>query len=205
MDEEIKNILSEVKDGEKVLKYIDDLEEQIEELEEEIYELEDDVNDLEKESEQHHHHDENCTCGCHDHHDHDEEDEWEEIKTPYKNELTVKDWEKLLKEPEIFTVDALKVMKRMRHIAAPTSSMELADMFGFGAMYYKTEAQNLEQRLAEKLRLTDLDKDYYWSILFDSWKNKNTGEQIFALKPELYEALGNDTNLPNIKLRENEV
>lgn len=202
MDEEIKNILSEIKDGEKVLKYIDDLEEQIEELEEEIYELEDDVNDLEKESEQHHHHDENCTCGCHDHHE--EEDEWEEIKTPYKNELTVKDWEKLLKEPEIFTVDALKVMKRMRHIAAPTSPMELADMFGFGAMYYKSEIENLTKRLAEKLNVNDLDKEYYWSLLLDGWKNKNTEEEIYALKQELYEAIGN-VDLSNIPLRENEV
>ena len=204
MNEEIRKILEGTEGGDKVLKYVEDLEEQIEELEEEIDELENDVDELEKESghHHHHHHDENCDCGCHDH---DEEDEWQEIKSPYKNSLTVKNWENLLKDESVFNKDSLIVMKRMRHIAVPTSPMELADMFGFGAMYYKTEAEKLEQRLAEKLRLTDLDKAHYWSILFDCWKNKNTGEQIFALKPELYEALGNDTNLPNIKLRENEV
>ena len=202
MNEEIKNILEGIDGGEKVLKYVKDLEEQIEELEEEIDELENDVDDLEKESEHHHHHhDGKCDCGCHDH---DEEDEWQEIKSPYKNSLTVKNWENLLKDEGVFNSDSLIIMKRMRHIAAPTSAMELADMFGFGAMYYKSEIENLTKRLAEKLNNADLDKEYYWSILLDCWKNKNTEEEIYALKQELYEALGN-IDLSTVPLRENEV
>ena len=178
MEKDIREILENTKNGDKVISYIKELEEHIM---------------------HHHHHDENCDCGCHDH---DEEEEWEEIKTPYKNNLTVKDWEKLLKDENIFTKDSLTLMKRMRHIAAPTSPIELADMFGFGAMYYKNEVDKLEQRLIEKLKINKLDKNYYWAIIFDCWKNKKTEEQIYALKTELYEAIGN-TDFSNIPLREN--
>lgn len=180
MEKEIKNILDNIKDGDKVISYIEELEEHIM---------------------HHHHHDGECECTCHDH---DEEEEWSEIKTPYKNNLSVKDWEKLLKDETIFTKDSLILMKRMRHIAAPTSSMELADMFGYGAMYYKNEAEKLEQRLTQKLIINNLDKNYYWAIIFDCWKNKNTDEQIFALKAELYEAIGN-IDMSNIPLREQKI
>ena len=84
MDKEIKRILDRTPDGDKVLEYIEELEEHI----------------------THHHHDENCGCHSHEHdddcdcgcHDHDEEDEWQEIETGYKNKLSVKDWEKLLRD-----------------------------------------------------------------------------------------------------------
>lgn len=180
MNEEIRNILLGVKDGDKVIKYIETLEEHLE---------------------HHHHHNDDCDCGCHD----DEEEEWEEIKTPYKNQLTVEDWEKLLKNPRIFTVDSLKVMKRMKHIAAPTSSMELADTFGFGCLFYSLECNRLETRLLPYVNADNLEENQRWAILFNCWRSKKEyNTEIFALRPELYEALGN-TDLSNIPLKENEI
>ena len=179
MNNEIKNILNRTQDGDKVIRYIEELEHHLE----------------------HHHHGEDCDCGCHD----EEEDEWEEIKTPYKSTLTVKDWEKLLKNPEIFTIDALKVMKRMRHISAPTSSMELADTFGLGAMYYGIESGKLAKRLIPYVKADNLKETEYWAILFNGWRSKETyNTEIYALRPELYEAIGN-VDLSNIPLRENEI
>lgn len=180
LEKEIKNILINTKDGNKVIEYIEKLQNKIAHLEEHC---------------EHHHH-EGCECGCH--HD-DEDEEWQEIKTPYKNTLTVKDWENLLNDETIFNKDSLIIMKRMRHIAAPTSNAELADMFGFGAMYYKMETEKLAKRVEQKLHLKDL-KEYSWSILFDGWEHNNSSEQIFALRSELYEALGN-VNLSDISLR----
>ena len=90
MNEEIRNILDGVKDSEKVLAYIESLEEHLH---------------------HHHHHDDDCDCGCHD----DEEDEWKEVKTSYKNKMRVKNWEKLLKDKNIFTKDSLIVLKRMSY------------------------------------------------------------------------------------------
>ena len=177
MNNEIKKILNGVKGGDKVLEYIEELEEHI----------------------HHHHHDDNCDCGCHDR---DEDEEWQEVKTDYKNTLMVKDWEKLLKNPEIFTVDALKVMKRMRHIAAPTTSAELADMFGLGAMYYKIELEELEERLLSVVKIKNTKEK--WAIVFNCWKNKHSDEHIYGLCSELYEALGN-IDLSNIPLREYEI
>lgn len=177
MNEEIRNILDGVKDGEKVLAYIESLEEHLQ---------------------HHHHHDDDCDCGCHD----DEEDEWKEIKTPYKNTLTVKEWEKLLKDKNIFTKDSLIVLKRMRHIAAPTTSMELADTFGLGAYYYSMETDKLAERLLPFVKAENLEKTEYWSVLFQGWETD--AERCFAIRSELYEALGN-VDLSDIPLRENEV
>lgn len=179
LEKEIKNILINTKDGNKVIEYIEKLQNKIAHLEEHC---------------EHHHH-ENCECGCHD----EEENEWQEIKTPYKNKLTVKDWENLLNDKTIFNKDSLIIMKRMRHIAAPTSNAELADMFGFGAMYYKMEIDKLAKRIEQKLNIADL-KEYSWSILFDGWENSDSSERIFALNSELYEALGN-IDLSTIALR----
>ena len=72
-------------------------------------------------------------------------------------------------------------------------------MFGFGAMYYKMETEKLAKRVEQKLHLKDL-KEYSWSILFDSWENNESSERIYALRSELYEALGN-VDLSNISLR----
>lgn len=182
MNDEIKNILQKTENGEIVFKYIEQLEKNV-----------------------HHHnnHGESCDCGCHDH-EHDHEDDWQEIQSPYKNTLSVQDWEKLLKDKNYFTKDALTILKRMRHIAAPTSYMELADTFGAGAFYYETEIKNLVNKLLHKIKTERTEKEYYWSFLFDAWKNKNSEEIIFALLPELYEAIGN-TDLSDIPLRENEI
>ena len=175
---DIENILQNVKDGDKIIEYIEKLQNKIARLEEHCG-----------------HHHEDCECGCH----HDEEDEWKEIKTPYKNSLTVNDWEMLLKDETVFDKEALIIMKRMRHVSAPTSSAELADMFGFGAMYYKMETEKLAKRVEQKLNIEDL-KEYSWSILFDGWEHNESSEQIYALRSELYEALGN-VDLSDISLR----
>jgi len=196
MDNEIKHILDGVKDGEKVLNYIETLEEHLE-------------------HHHHHHHNGECDCGddCHCHDDdhgechcHDDgESEWEEIKTPYENKLTVKDWEELIKNKQIFTEDALKLVKRMRHIAAPVSYMELADTFGLGAVYYGVESCKLAIKLISYVNTEKLKEEEYWAIIFNAWKSKREYEtEIYALRPELYEALGN-VDLSKVPLRENEI
>ena len=207
MNNEIKKILEGVKDGEQVLSYIGELEEKVDILQKRI----------EDNDEGHHHechchdsHDESCHChdgnhdeGCHCHDN--EENEWEEIKTPYENKLTVKDWEELLKNDKIFTVDALKLVKRMRHIAAPVSYMELADTFGLGAVYYGVESCKLAIKLISFVNTDNLKEEEYWTILFNAWKSKNEYEtEIYALRPELYEALGN-VDLSKVPLREHEI
>lgn len=177
---ELENILNQIKNGDKILNYIEELKNKIAHLEEHC---------------EHHHH-EGCECSCQ--HEEDEE-EWQEIKTPYKNTLTVKDWKELLEDETVFDRDSLIIMKRMRHVAAPTSGAELADMFGFGAMYYKMETEKLAKRIEQKLNIKDL-KEYSWSILFDGWEHKDFSEKIYALRSELYEALG-DVDLSDISLR----
>lgn len=178
---EVKKILSEIKDGEKVLEYIEHLEEHIGHNcccdNDEYY----------------------CDCDCED--DEDEDNEWEEIETSYENKLTVSDWEELLKDKEIFGKDAMIILKRMRHVAAPTNSKELADMFGMSALYYSVEMNKLAVRLAEKLGITSLKDVENWKIIFQGWRSTQLyNTQIYALRSELYEALGN-VDLSEIPLR----
>ena len=176
---EIKTILKEQQNGSEIIDYIDTLQNKLAHLEEHC---------------EHHHH-ENCDCGCHN----EDEDEWQEIKTPYKGNLTVKNWENLLNDENVFDKDSLVIIKRMRHVAAPTSAAELADMFGYGAMYYKMEIEKLAKKIEQNLNIDDL-KEYSWSILFDGWEHKESSERIFALRSELYEAVGN-VDFSNIPLR----
>lgn len=172
--EELASILSKVEDGEKVLDYINELEEDLE---------------------HHHHHD--CNCGCED-----EEQEWDEITTGYKSNITVSEWENLLKDEDVFNKDSLIVLKRMRHVAAPTGTSELADMFGYGSLYYSFEMDKLETRIADKLGL-DINEMDKWAILFNGWQQKQSTDRIYALLPELYEAIGN-VDLSKIPLRTQE-
>ena len=181
--EEVEKILAEAKDGDKVLEYIEELEEG------HHCHCHDDE----------HHHEHHCDCGCED----EDEDEWESIKTPYINKLTTEDWEELLKDRELFDKDALIILKRMRHVAAPTSSEELADMFGLGALYYSLEMGKLAEKLCIKLGIDYLEDIERWTVLFEGWRAKHLyNTQIYALRPELYEALGN-TDLSGVRLRGN--
>lgn len=173
--DEIKNILSKVNDGNKILEYINQLEEHL----------------------LSHHHG-NCDCGCDEH---EEDDEWEKIETQYKNKISVKDWEELLKDETIFSKDALIVVKRMRHVATPVTYAELADMFGLGAMYYSLEMDKLSERIIKKLNI-DIEKENYWAVLSECWSQKSLDERVFGLTPALYEAIGN-VDLSNIPLRGN--
>ena len=179
--QEIEKILSDVKDGNKILEYINHLEEHLE-------------HHCDCNHEEHHH----CDCGCEDD---EEEYEWEEIKTEYESKLSVSDREELLKNPEIFNKDALIIMKRMRHIAAPTSSMELADTFGMGALYYSLELGKVADKIIKKLNLK-VNEGYNWAVLMKGWNSTQLyNKQIYALLSELYEALGN-VDLSEVPLRE---
>ena len=183
--EEVETILTNIKDGDKVLEYIDNLEEH--------------HHDCKCGEEGHHHH--HCDCGCED--DEEEyEDEWEEIETGYESKLSVNDWEELLKDRDIFNDDVLIVLKRMRHVAAPTSSAELADMFGMGALYYSLELGKAADKIIRKLNL-QVNEEYNWAVLMKGWLSTELyNTRIYALLPELYEALGN-TDLSQVPLREN--
>lgn len=177
--DEVKKILSNVKDGDKILSYIEELEERLE-----------------------NHY--NCDCGNEDYEDDEDEDkEWKEIKTNYESKISVSEWENLLKDPQVFNRDALTVLKRMRHVAAPTNSSELANMFGCGVLYYSLEIDKAANKIIKKLDLKNVDEDKPWVVLLKGWKpTKLYKSKIYALLPELYEAIGN-VDLSDIPLTQN--
>lgn len=180
---EIEKILISTEKGEEILEYIETLE----------------ANQCKCDDEHHnhhnHHHDKDCDCGCHDN-----EEEWKEILSEQAlPDISVNDWEKLLKDDTIFTEDSRIIIKRMRHVASPMTFAELADMFGYGALYYSTEIDKLSKKICEVLNITQFENTDLWQILLNGWINSDD-TKIFALRPELYEAIGN-VDFSNIPLR----
>lgn len=189
--EQIIKILNSVDGGNEILDYITELEDNQCKCEEE---------------EGHHHHDEECDCGHH--HDdkcdcgcHDEDDDYEDITPKDVKKITVEQWEELLKDKTVFNEDSLIIVKRMRHVAAPVTSADLADMFGYGALYYSIETDKLAERIADKLKIKVKD-DELWSIVLNGWRDKShhSDNRIYALRPELYEAIGN-VDMSKVPLR----
>ena len=151
---------------------------------------------IKEEEEKHHHqHDEDCDCGCHEH---EHEEEWKEIEHNYTSKITVDDWEELLSNKNIFDKEALIVLKRFRHAASPLSYAELADMFGYGALYYEGIINKTAEKLVKHLQNKDIAKEEYWAILLNGWAGEYGN--VYTLRDELYEAIGN-IDLSNIPLR----
>ena len=189
--EQIIKILNSVDGGNEILDYITELEDNQCKCEEEGHHHHDEGCDCE-----HHHHDGECDCGCHD-----EDDDYEDITPKDAKKITVEQWEELLKDKTVFNEDSLIIVKRMRHVAAPVTSADLADMFGYGALYYSIETDKLAERIADKLKIKVKD-DELWSIVLNGWRDKShySDNMIYALRPELYEAIGN-IDMSNVPLR----
>ena len=189
--EQIIKILNSVDGGNEILDYITELEDNQCKCEEEGHHHHDEECDCED-----HHHDGECDCGCHD-----EDDDYEDITPKDVKKITVEQWEELLKDKTVFNEDSLIIVKRMRHVAAPVTSADLADMFGYGALYYSIETDKLAERIADKLKIKVKD-DELWSIVLNGWRDKShhSDNRIYALRPELYEAIGN-VDMSKVPLR----
>ncbi len=176
--EEVLKILESVEKADVVIEYINELEKNL-------------CKCKDKESQHdehcHHHHDEDCDCGCHN-----DDNEWVEIKDSFGRDLTVNEWENILKDSTCFSKDELKLLKRFRHVAIPTSAYELADQFGEGgAVWYTELINNIGNAVAKKLGLNDYINKDNWFILFKAWNKSDEGIIYYGLKTELYEAIGN--------------
>lgn len=113
----------------------------------------------------------------------------------YSPEISVEEWLGLLKDPSVFTLNALQIMKRMQHYGGQATCIQLSLKYGETVNFYNRGSSALGRRIAEKtgcpIRHRDDGTNSYWPILY---LGKNAGENvdgtfIWRLRPELYEAL----------------
>lgn len=186
---ELETLLKNVENSEKILAYIEELEKN-----------KCKCKDKGEEHHHHHHHDEDCDCGCHE-----ENDEWEEIEDRFKKDFSVSEWESVLKDKNCFSKDELKLLKRLRHVAMPTSAYELADQFGGGGAYWYGEIiKTLGNGAVKKFGLDEFKNKENWFIALKCWNKPSQDIKYYGLKPELYEAIGN-VDMSDVELWENHI
>ena len=132
------------------------------------------------------------------------EAEW--FPTDYFPGFGVDEWVKLLKDPEIFTTDSLKIMKRMKNYGGQATCAQLAVKYGESKDFYNTGSSALAKRIADKIGCpvvedADTKNSKWWPILYlgRSEKEEEQGPYIWKLRDELSAAL-DKVDLSNIEL-----
>ena len=123
----------------------------------------------------------------------------------YDPGLTVKDWEKLLKDASVFTVGALKIMKRIKDYGGQASCTQLAVKYGETKNFYNSGSVALARRVCEAAGVKPTARadgsTQWWLVLYtgrDADKDED-GSFIWKLRDELSKAL-EQTDLSDIEL-----
>lgn len=121
------------------------------------------------------------------------EEAW--IPKDYTPDLSVEDWVKLLKNPEIFTENSLEVMKRFKDYGGEATCSQIATKYGNTAGFYNINSTKLAKRIVEETNCnvyeTADDEIKWWPILYTGKKAKKEqeGAFIWRLRDELSKAL----------------
>lgn len=116
----------------------------------------------------------------------------------YNPGLTIDDWLALLKNPNIFTVNALTALKRLRDYGGSATCTQLAEKYGETKNFYNKNLSLAAEYVANEKKLSrpfesleDSKNARWWPILFvGKAANKLTaGSYIWKLRPELAAAL----------------
>lgn len=126
----------------------------------------------------------------------------------YSPEISVEKWVELLKNPEIFNENSLKIMARMQDFGGMATCKQLANKYGASANFYNSGSSYLAKRIYENTKCPILEEhtenSRWWPILYVGRykEDKNVqGVYIWKLRSELSEAL-KQINLSDIKLYE---
>lgn len=112
----------------------------------------------------------------------------------YSPNITKEQWVSLLSNPTIFTLDSLKVMKRLKDFGGAASCIQLADKYGESYNFYNNNSTSLARRVQKKTGcpMPPVSEDSkWWPILYlgKFTTNKEDGVFIWKLRNELNEAL----------------
>ncbi len=123
----------------------------------------------------------------------------------YSPNFSVDDWIKLLNDPEVFTVNSLEIMKRMKDHGGQATCTQLAVKYGESKNFYNRGSSALARRIADKTNCPILEQENgsnrWWPILYiGRIADKNDdGSYTWKLRDELSNALDN-IDMSNVKL-----
>lgn len=123
----------------------------------------------------------------------------------YNPGFTVSDWEKLLKDGEVFTIGSLEIMKRMSDYGGTASCLQLAAKYGETSNFYNSGSVALAKRICKATGVIPEKREdgstQWWTILYTgrSAEKDEEGSFVWRLRDELSAALIK-ADLSDIKL-----
>ena len=132
-----------------------------------------------------------------------EEEGW--LPRDYTPGLTAEDWLDLLRDAEVFTLDSLKIVKRMKDYGGQATCRQLSVKYGGTSNFYNRGSSALAGRIAKKtgcpLAETETGKQKLWPVLYRGKyaESSEEGGFIWKLRGELSAAL-EQTDLSEIPL-----
>lgn len=123
----------------------------------------------------------------------------------YNPGFTDSDWEKLLKDREVFTTGALEIVKRMSDYGGTASCLQLAAKYGETSNFYNSGSVALAKRICKATGVIPEKREdgstQWWTILYTgrSAEKDEEGSFVWRLRDELSAALIK-ADLSDIKL-----
>lgn len=132
--------------------------------------------------------------------------DWWPYEEEYNPGLTVEDWVRLLKNPEVFNQGSLEVMRRLKDIGGYASCVALANRYGKTSGFYNGTSSALARRVVNATDCTVMPRDNnesarWWPVLYTGRRAEKgeEGSYIWRLRDELSDALDR-VNLSSINL-----
>ncbi|MCD7854896.1 MAG: AAA family ATPase [Clostridiales bacterium] len=132
-----------------------------------------------------------------------EDERW--LPKDYTPGLSVEDWTALLNDNSVFTLNSLKIVRRMKDCGGQATCTQLAAKYGESVNFYNSGSTALAKRIAEKTGCTLMqteDNDYkWWPVLYMGRvaEKDEEGSFVWCMREELSEALEN-TDLSYVPL-----
>ena len=123
----------------------------------------------------------------------------------YDPGLTVDDWSRLLRDPAVFTRNALEIMKRMKDYGGMATCKQLSEKYGEDPGFYNAGSTALAKRVCNAMGMEPVLREdgsaRLWPVLYTGRYagNEENGVFIWRLRNELSEAL-DGFDLREIKL-----
>ena len=123
----------------------------------------------------------------------------------YDPGLTVDDWSRLLRDPAVFTQNALEIMKRMKDYGGMATCTQLAQKYGENKNFYNSGSVGLARRVCDAAGIEPNTREdgstQWWTVLYvgRSADEDETGSFVWKLRDELSKAL-DGFDLSGIKL-----
>ena len=123
------------------------------------------------------------------------DNDWWPSKALYDPGLSVKDWVKILKDPEIFSNESLALVKRFKDYGGSATCKQISEKYGNTAQHYniictKTCEQIIKKTSVKKMLLEDGTSNLFPILFYGRVAKKDeSGSYKWKLREELNEAL----------------